>query len=146
MRIVPLSGITERTVTTNRTTTRVLSSGSGRVPVVFLHDSPASATFWEETMLALPAGYRAIAPDLRGHGLADPDSKISAVNGLSDVAADIIALMEEEGIGWFVAVGHGWGGVRRLAAHDGLCGPAARRRGGQSVLALWPRRRSRAGR
>src|SRR5690606_6759977 len=110
MRIVPLSGITERTVTTNRTTTRVLSSGSGRVPVVFLHDSPASATFWEETMLALPAGYRAIAPDLRGHGLADPDSKISAVNGLSDVAADIIALMEEEGIGWFVAVGHGWGG------------------------------------
>lgn len=110
MRIATLPGISERTVGTHRTVTRVLFSGDAGAPVLFLHDSPASATFWEDTMLALPAGFRGIAPDLRGHGLADPDSKVSAVNNLGDMAADMAELLDEQNIARAHVVGHGWGG------------------------------------
>ena len=41
-------------------------------PVLFLHGNLSSSTFWEETMLALPNRFRAVAPDQRCYGLSDP--------------------------------------------------------------------------
>ncbi len=62
-----------RSVRSARLTTRVLFSGPEEgVPILFIHGNLSAATWFEETMQRLPETYRAIAPDLRGYGGADP--------------------------------------------------------------------------
>ena len=111
MPIPTLSGITAATVTTARLTTRVLLSGAqDGIPVLFLHGNASSATYWEETMLALPSGYRGIAPDQRGYGDADRSVKIDATRGLRDLSDDAIALLDYLGIQRAHLAGHSLGG------------------------------------
>ncbi len=98
MPIPTLPGVTPKTITTDRITTRVLFTGADDgIPVLFLHGNASSATFWEEIMLALPASYRAIAPDQRAYGDSDPAKKIDATRGMGDLADDAIALLDTLG-------------------------------------------------
>lgn len=95
MSIPTLSGITARTITSERIRTRVLVSGpADGVPVLFLHGNFSCATWWEETMLALPDGFRGIAPDQRGYGDADPAKKVDARRGMGDLGDDAAALLD----------------------------------------------------
>lgn len=111
MTIPTLPGITAETVTTPRLTTRVLFSGEeSGIPVLFLHGNASSSTFWEETMLALPAGYRGIAPDQRGYGDADRNARIDATRGLADFSDDIASLLDTLGIEKVHVIGHSLGG------------------------------------
>lgn len=111
MSIPTLAGITVKTITSKRLTTRVLLSGpENGTPVLFVHGNISSATWWEETMLALPSGYRAIAPDQRGYGESDPAKKIDATRGLGDLADDLAALLETLNIQKVHLVGHSMGG------------------------------------
>jgi len=59
---------------------------------VFLHGNTASSLFWEDTMLALPAGAGAIAPDLRGYGRSE-SLPIDATRGVRDWSDDLHALL-----------------------------------------------------
>jgi pimeloyl-ACP methyl ester carboxylesterase len=112
MSIPTLAGINAQKVTTGRLTTRVLFSGpEDGVPVLFIHGNFSSATWWEETMLALPPGYRAIAPDQRGLGESDPAVTINAQNGMGDFVDDAIALMDYLGYSKFHLVGNSLGGL-----------------------------------
>lgn len=112
MSIPTLEGITPKTISTSRLTTRVLFSGADDgIPVLFLHGNVSSATWWEETMAALPAGYRGIAPDQRGFGNADPAKKIDATRGAGDLADDAAALLGHLGIAKAHIVGNSLGGV-----------------------------------
>lgn len=112
MSIPTLTGITAKTVASSRISTRVLFSGSDDgIPVVFIHGNASSATFWEETMLALPAGFRGIAPDLRGYGDADRTKLIDATRGMGDLADDIAALLDALGIAKAHIAGHSLGGA-----------------------------------
>src|SRR5258708_2175019 len=109
--IPTLTGITPRTITTSRLTTRVLfSTPENGIPVLFVHGNASSATFFEETMVALPSGYRAIAPDLRGYGDADRSKKIDATRGLADLSDDLIALLDHLHIDKVHVIGHSLGG------------------------------------
>ncbi len=111
MSIPTLAGITAKTITSSRITTRVLFSGSDNgTPVLFVHGNISSATWWEETMLALPAGYRGIALDQRGYGDSDPAKKIDATRGLGDLADDLAALLDTLNIQKVHLVGHSMGG------------------------------------
>ncbi|MCB8923798.1 MAG: alpha/beta hydrolase [Ardenticatenaceae bacterium] len=112
MMIIPImDGITAQTIATDRLTTRVLFSGpDDGVPVLFLHGNISSATWWEETMVALPDGYRGIAPDQRGFGGADFDKKVDATRGAGDWADDAIALLDHLGIEKAHIVGNSLGG------------------------------------
>jgi pimeloyl-ACP methyl ester carboxylesterase len=106
-----LPGISSRSITTARITTTVRFAGpESGIPVLFLHGNASSSTYWEEVMLALPAGYRAIAPDQRGYGDADPSKLIDSTRGLGDLADDAIALLAELGITQAHIVGHSLGG------------------------------------
>ncbi|XWX03609.1 alpha/beta hydrolase [Aggregatilineales bacterium SYSU G02658] len=107
-----LPGINEhRVVLSNGLSTRVLTCGDeGGVPVLFIHGNASSATFWEETMLALPAGYRAIAYDQRSYGGADPAFKVDATQGMGHFADDAVALLDAFGIEQAHVVGHSMGG------------------------------------
>jgi pimeloyl-ACP methyl ester carboxylesterase len=111
MDIPTLAGITKERITSARLSTRVLLCGPpDGIPVLFLHGVTLAATFWEETMLALPAGYRAIAPDLRGHGGADPAALVDATRGAGDQSDDAFALLDALGITRAHVVGHSYGG------------------------------------
>jgi len=109
--IPTMEGVTAKTITTNRITTRVLFTGpEDGVPVLFLHGNTSSATWWEETMVALPDGYRGIAPDQRGFGEADLEKKIDATRGMGDLADDAVALLDHLGIEQAHLVGSSLGG------------------------------------
>lgn len=112
MNIPTMTGITAKTITTKRIATRVLFSGpDDGVPVLFLHGNISSATWWEETMVALPDGYRGIAPDQRGFGEADFAKKVDATRGAGDWADDAITLLDHLGIEKAHIVGNSLGGV-----------------------------------
>ena len=111
MKIPTMEGITPATISTERISTRVLFSGSEEgIPVVLLHGNTSSATWWEEIMVSLPEGYYGIAPDQRGFGDADPDKKINAIQGMGDLADDVVALLDHLGIGKAHIVGNSLGG------------------------------------
>ncbi|SRR5690606_38019072 len=119
--VPPLPGIVSRRVATPRLTVHALLSGpEDGVPVLFVHGNASSSTFWEETMLALPPDYRAVAPDLRGYGDTD-DEPIDATRGVDDWVEDLLALKQALGIGRYHAVGHSLGGsvLWGLLAADG---------------------------
>jgi pimeloyl-ACP methyl ester carboxylesterase len=112
MSVSVLAGVTEKTVTTGRLTTRVLFAGpEDGHPVLFIHGNFSSATWWEETMTQLPAKYRAIAPDQRGFGGADPAVKVNATRGMGDFVDDAIALMDHLDYDRFHLVGNSLGGL-----------------------------------
>ncbi|MBK8987585.1 MAG: alpha/beta hydrolase [Chloroflexi bacterium] len=105
-----LPGITSQMVPTGRLIVHTLFSGpEDGTPVLFIHGNVSSATYWEETMLALPAGYRGIAPDMRGYG--DTETlPINATLGFGDMVADIHALVQALGLTRCHIVGHSMGG------------------------------------
>jgi pimeloyl-ACP methyl ester carboxylesterase len=93
-------------VQTARINTHVLFSGpDDGTPVVFVHGNFSAATYWEETMLAMPAQYRCIAPDLRGYGDTE-DLVLDGTRGARDWSDDLKALSDELGdrpghlVGW----------------------------------------------
>jgi pimeloyl-ACP methyl ester carboxylesterase len=80
-------------VTTPRLTQNVLTV-EGRTsgePVLFVHGNVSSSAFWRDSMAALPAGYRPLAPDLRGFGGTDPEP-VDATRGLRDFSDDLAEL------------------------------------------------------
>ncbi len=106
-----MKGIEARTVETGRLRTRVLFSGADDgIPVLFLHGNLGAATWWEETMLRLPKGYRGIAPDQRGYGDADSEAKIDATRGLGDLADDAVDLLDHLAVKRAHVVGSSLGG------------------------------------
>jgi pimeloyl-ACP methyl ester carboxylesterase len=106
-----IHGVAGAMVATPRITTRVLTSGSETgEPALFLHGNLSSATWWEETMAALPPGFRGIAPDMRGFGDADPAAKVDAGRGLGDFVEDAAALLDRLGLEEVHVIGMSLGG------------------------------------
>lgn len=87
-------------------------AGQG-MPVVLVHGFPFNHHIWDAQIAGLSAGYRVIAPDLRGFGESPaPDDGYS----MDDFAADIVALLDRLGIDRAVWVGHSMGGYITFAA------------------------------
>jgi pimeloyl-ACP methyl ester carboxylesterase len=98
-------------IETPRLRTHALFSGSADgVAVLFVHGNASSSTFWEETMLALPGGFRAIAVDLRGYGDTE-DKPIDATRGYGDWVDDIMGFTRALGLERYHVVGHSMGGA-----------------------------------
>src|ERR1043165_716133 len=109
--IPTLPGITSEMVDTPRLKMHVLFSGPANgTPVLFVHGNASSATYWEEIMLKLPAGFRGIAPDLRGYGDTE-DKLIDATCGMSDWLNDLFGLLDTLRVDKFHVVGHSMGGT-----------------------------------
>lgn len=106
-----LPDISSKMIDTPRLKTHLLTTGPEEgVPVLFIHGNVSSARFWEETMLALPPGYRAIAVDLRGFGQSET-KPVDATRGVRDFSDDLHSLIETIGleqvhlVGWSVGGG-----------------------------------------
>jgi pimeloyl-ACP methyl ester carboxylesterase len=101
-----LPGITSQMIPTKRINTHVLIRGpEDGIPIIFVHGNFSAATYWEETMLAMPENYFCIAPDLRGYGDTE-DLLIDGSRGGRDWADDLKALSDSFGnrpghlVGW----------------------------------------------
>jgi pimeloyl-ACP methyl ester carboxylesterase len=86
----------------------VQDEGSGP-PVLLLHGWPDSHRLWRHQVSALTAaGYRCIAPDLRGFGESDRPTEVEAY-ALPLLAADVLGVLDQLGVDRAHVVGHDWG-------------------------------------
>lgn len=82
----------------------------GRGPaVLLLHGFPDSADLWRNQIPVLvAAGYRVVAPDLRGFGESDKPEEVDAYN-FPNLLGDVGGIMDQLGVGRANVVGHDWG-------------------------------------
>jgi pimeloyl-ACP methyl ester carboxylesterase len=86
----------------------VVEYGSGP-PVVLLHGFPDSSYLWRNQIPALVgAGYRAIAPDLRGFGASDKPEAVEAY-ALPLLLSDVTSILDKLGADRARVIAHDWG-------------------------------------
>jgi epoxide hydrolase 4 len=87
-----------------------MEAGKGPL-VVLLHGFPEFWYSWRHQIPALAAaGYRVIAPDLRGYNLSDKPKGLEAYR-VRHLAEDIAGLIRACGAQQATVVGHDWGGA-----------------------------------
>src|SRR5467141_1240893 len=101
---------------------RVHYAARGTGPLVLLcHGFPEGWYSWRDQLQALAAaGYRAVAPDMRGYGRTDAPAEISSYTVL-DIVGDMIGLVGALGEKQAIIVGHDWGA--HIAWHAALFRP-----------------------
>lgn len=104
-----LPGIVAHSIRSPRLTANVLEREGTGDPVVFIHGNVSSAQFYMPTMLALPAGIRALAIDLRGFGDSET-LPVDATRGLRDFSDDVLSVLDTLGVDRFHVVGWSMGG------------------------------------
>jgi pimeloyl-ACP methyl ester carboxylesterase len=97
-----------RPIATNGIELSVLDEGSGPA-VVLCHGFPELAYSWRHQVPALlAAGYRVLAPDMRGFGGSSIPAEIEAYDIVS-LCGDLCGLLDAVGEESAVFVGHDWG-------------------------------------
>jgi|TARA_R110001583_G_scaffold95189_1_gene238878 pimeloyl-ACP methyl ester carboxylesterase len=92
----------------NGLTMKVTSMGSGPL-VVLCHGFPELAISWRSQIAALAAaGYRAVAPDMRGYGGTTAPKDVNAYTMLH-LVGDMVELVGALGEKQAVIIGHDWG-------------------------------------
>jgi pimeloyl-ACP methyl ester carboxylesterase len=80
-------------------------------PVLLMHGWPDSHRLWRHQVQALTAaGYRTIAPDLRGFGASDKPLEVAAYKLLHS-ALDMVAVLDALNVERTTVVCHDWGAV-----------------------------------
>ncbi|MBX3314228.1 MAG: alpha/beta hydrolase [Actinobacteria bacterium] len=80
-------------------------------PVLLLHGFPQSAACWRRVQPELAAaGYRVVAPDLRGYS---PDARPPEAEAyrMEELVGDVLGFADHLGWSTFHLVGHDWGGA-----------------------------------
>lgn len=100
--------VVERRIATNGIHLKIAEQGEGPL-VLLLHGFPESWYSWRHQFEPIAAaGYRAVAPDMRGYGESDKPHEISAYNQV-EVVNDIIGLIPALGYETAIVIGHDWG-------------------------------------
>ena len=109
-----------RLIKTATITQHVWEAGAGPL-VVFCHGFPELGWSWRHQLEALAAaGFHAVASDMRGYGGTDAPQGAEAY-AMSQLVADMVALVEALGEPQAVVVGHDWGAP--VAWHCALLRP-----------------------
>ena len=103
---------------------RMHATTTGQGPtVLLLHGFPDTHTVWRKQVGPLAAaGYRVLAPDLRGYGRSEAPGGVYDYT-LDKLRADVISLLDALHIDKVTLVGHDWGGLI-----------------GWQIAAMWPHR------
>jgi len=97
-----------RMVEANGIRLHVAEMGQGPA-VLFCHGWPETWYSWRHQLPALAqAGFRALAPDMRGYGRSDAPAPIEAYTQLH-IVGDMVGLIDALEIPDAVVVGHDWG-------------------------------------
>jgi len=115
-----MSEPTLRFIEANGIRMRVAEQGAG--PLVLLcHGFPESWYSWRHQLKALAdAGYRAVAPDMRGYGQTDRPDEIERYT-LLHLVGDMVGLLDALAVETAVIAGHDWGAP--VAWHAALLRP-----------------------
>ena len=98
----------EYDIATNGISLHVTEQGKGPA-VLFCHGFPDTSYTWRRQMKAIAsAGYRAIAPDMRGYGRSSAPADANLYTPLQ-TAGDLVGLLDALKIPSAVVVGHDWG-------------------------------------
>ncbi|MZD09607.1 alpha/beta fold hydrolase [Streptomyces sp. SID5785] len=104
--------VTARDVATNGITLRVFEDGPkdpAKPLVVLCHGFPELAFSWRHQIRTLAAaGYRVLAPDMRGFGGSSRPAEVEAYDAPT-VCGDLLGLLDDVGARDAVFVGHDWG-------------------------------------
>ncbi len=101
-----VDGVEHRSVEVGEIRLHVAEAGDGP-PLLLLHGWPQHWWCWRHLMPPLAERYRVIAPDLRGWGWSDaPPGSYEKTT----FVADIIGLLDAEGLEQVPIIGHDWGG------------------------------------
>ncbi|MFC2013021.1 alpha/beta fold hydrolase [Chloroflexota bacterium] len=99
-----------RFVKTNGISMHYVEQGEG-FPVLLLHGFPETWFAWQYQIPVLAdAGFRVIAPDMRGYGETDKPKEIVAYD-IHHLVGDMTGLLDALEIDRAVIIGHDWGGV-----------------------------------
>lgn len=103
-----MTELVHRSLEANGIRMHIAEQGTG--PLVLLcHGFPESWYSWRHQLPALAAaGYRVVAPDMRGFGQTDRPQDIAQYTMLH-MAGDMVGLLDELGVEQAVIVGHDWG-------------------------------------
>jgi hypothetical protein len=94
------------TVQTATLSQQVIEAGSGPL-VILIHGFPELSISWRAQVRALAdAGYRAVAPDMRGYGGTTGSGQRTQDHALSRLVEDMVALVAALGEAQAVVVGH----------------------------------------
>jgi pimeloyl-ACP methyl ester carboxylesterase len=91
---------------------RMHATTTGQGPtVLLLHGFPDTHVVWRKQVGVLAAaGYRVLAPDLRGYGRSDAPASVHDYT-LEKVRGDVLSLLDALKIDKVSLVGHDWGGL-----------------------------------
>jgi pimeloyl-ACP methyl ester carboxylesterase len=115
-----MNELKHRTIEANGIRQHLVEQGAG--PLVLLcHGFPESWYSWRHQLEALAeAGYRAVAPDMRGYGQTDRPEPIDKYT-LFHLVGDMVGVLDALGAEQAVIVGHDWGAP--VAWHAALMRP-----------------------
>jgi pimeloyl-ACP methyl ester carboxylesterase len=104
----PIAGVRRRRVSARGVLFHVTEAGpEDGLPVLCLHGWPQHHYEWRDLLSAPPEGMRIVAPDLPGYGWSGPPPHRWEKE---EVVSDVLALLDELGIGRALLVTHDWGG------------------------------------
>jgi 3-oxoadipate enol-lactonase len=83
------------------------SFGQG-LPIVFLHPWSTNRYIWANQLMEFARRHQCVVVDHRGHGLSD---KPAGGYGMGEMAADVVAILDDAGIDRAVLVGNSIGGM-----------------------------------
>lgn len=106
----PSAEPTLRFIESNGIRMRIAEMGKGPL-VIFVHGWPESWYSWRHQLPAVAAaGYRVVAPDMRGYGKTDKPAAVEDYS-IQQVTGDLVGILDALGEKQAILVGHDWGAI-----------------------------------
>ncbi|NKB32127.1 MAG: alpha/beta fold hydrolase [Pseudomonadales bacterium] len=107
----PVDGITFRFIESNGIRMRIAEAGDSGPLILFAHGWPESWYNWRHQLTYFAnAGYRVVAPDMRGYGETDKPADVDEYD-IVHLAGDMVGILDALGEETAIMVGHDWGAI-----------------------------------
>jgi pimeloyl-ACP methyl ester carboxylesterase len=107
----PVDGVSFRFIQSNGITMRIAEMGNSGPLLILAHGWPESWYSWRHQIVALAnAGYRVVAPDMRGFGETEAPPNVDDYDVIH-TSADLVGIVDALGEETAILVGHDWGAI-----------------------------------
>lgn len=107
----PVDGVSFRFIESNGITLRIAEMGESGPLLLLAHGWPESWYSWRHQIVSLAnAGYRVVAPDMRGFGESEAPPNVDDYDVIH-TSADLVGILDALGEETAILVGHDWGAI-----------------------------------